>query len=153
MKEITTKSGKLLLVKVPKLAFYFDWEYSKKNFEPDYNSKIKIYWETLDERRGMIITNFTNSNQFEILGKFSELRDDDFEEFCELNNALKEAQKIFPRKDLSIHVDANNWKYTNYLFPHDYYFGLQYAKDSFETLVKSQGLDDSLDDYLIIKVL
>ena len=148
MKEITTKSGKLLLVKVPDAAFYFDWKINS-----DFNNKVTIYCETRDDRVINLYSEFTNPNQFEILGKFSELKDEDFEEFCELNNALKEAQKIFPRKDLSIHVDANNWKYTNYLFPHDYYFGLQYAKDSFETLVKSQGLDDNLDNYLIIKVL
>lgn len=58
-----------LVISVPKIAFYFDWIKVKEG--------IAIYWETKDDRIGKILTNFQSENEFEILGKYSELSNTD----------------------------------------------------------------------------
>ena len=155
MKEITTKSGKLLLVKVPELTFYFDWAYCQKNYDFKNNPRIKIYWETKDDRVGGIITNFITANQFEILGKFSELKDEDFKEFV-LQWGQDMSKDIINSVVLGfsdiIKVDENGLYYKDYLDNINNNYTLT-VKESFQSLVKSQGLDDDLNNYLIIKVL
>lgn len=68
-----------LVVPIPKLAFYFDWVYALHKYDKNNNPRINIYWETEDNRIYGIITDFIDLNQFEILGKYSELT----EELCE----------------------------------------------------------------------
>ena len=150
MKEITTKSGKLLLVKVPDTAFYFDWKINS-----DFNNKVTIYCETRDDRVINLYSEFTNPNQFEILGKFSELKDDDFEEFVlqwgqDMNKDIINPV-VLGFSDI-IKVDENGLYYKDYLDNINNNYTLT-VKESFQSLVKSQGLDDNLDNYLIIKVL
>lgn len=127
MKIIQTKAGELLLVKVPELAFYFDWK-----IKSGFDESIIIYYETEDGRMGHIETDLLAWNKFEIIGKFSELEDKDFEEFVERD----------PR---------DSQGFVDYLFYKEAWY--RDAKESFKSLCKSSGIEDGLDNYLIIKKL
>ena len=121
MKEITTKSGKLLLVK-------------------DCPGIYEIVKHT---------------TKLKILGKFSELRDEDFKEFV-LQWGQDMSKDIINSVVLGfsdiIKVDENGLYYKDYLDNINNNYTLT-VKESFQSLVKSQGLDGNLDNYLIIKVL
>ena len=70
------------------------------------------------------------SEKYEFIGKFSELTDEVFEEFVEL------VSTVFYKDYIAINFSA-----------------LNSAKLSFQSLCKSQGIEDDLDNYLIIKKL
>lgn len=140
MKTIQTKSGEILLVKVPELAFYFDWNYCKKNYDDFNNPRIQIYWETEDDRVGGIITNFKFAGEFEIVGKFSELKDEVFEEFVETHSSV-DIGLVTPRF-------VKFYKYYETVLEYCYT-----SKVSFISLCKSQGIEDDLSNYLIVKKL
>ena len=65
MIKVITKGDKYIgLIEVSKLAFYFDWNYCKKNYDNFNNPRIQIYWETEDDRVGGIITDFKSPVKF-----------------------------------------------------------------------------------------
>lgn len=145
MKEITTKSGKLLLVKVT------------PNCEYDLDKALyfSLYNLTLGRSEMTLSNPNLNCRDLEILGKFSELKDDDFEEFVlqwgqDMNKDIINSV-VLGFSDI-IKVDENGLYYKDYLDNINNNYTLT-VKESFQSLVKSQGLDDNLDNYLIIKVL
>ncbi len=150
MKTIQTKADELLLIKVPELAFYFDWKI-KSDFE-----SIIIYYETEDGKMGQIETDLLDWNKFEIIGKFSQLKDKDFEEFVFQwgQNMSRDIVNfcILGYSDI-VKIDKNNnLCYKNYLDNFNNNYTLT-PKESFISLCKSQGIEDDLDNYLIIKKL
>lgn len=68
---------------------------------------------------------------YKMLGTFSELEDKDFEEFVEKEEC-----------------GPNNFYFWDY---NNNFAEFVKAKDSFDTLCKSQGIEGELDNYLIIK--
>lgn len=151
---IKAKSGTILVVEVPELAFYFDWKWSRavkialivsSPQSPPMASDaptIVIYWETEDNRVGCAFTKFTDPNQFEIVGKLSELADEKCEVFVEIAHeggvdiGGEITQKVF--KDYSSKGQI-----------HKLFFE---AKESFISLLQSKGIDTSKEQ-LIIKTL
>jgi hypothetical protein len=122
MKTIQTKAGEVLLIRVPEDAT--DFKISGTNY---LCFLIEDNWEAEVPRL---------QDKFEILDKFSQLEDKDLEEFVHF-------------EDLGY---PNGWE--------DYYskfctagseYCLNTAKESFQSLCKSQGIEDDLDNYLIIK--
>ena len=97
---VKTKSGELLLVRIP---------------------EDTTWW---------VITNDLPEGYWEILGRFSELKNEVFKEFVETRS------KLF---------------YRDYTEPPESKWLMPTAKQSFQSLCKSQGIDDDLDNYLIIK--
>jgi hypothetical protein len=140
IKTIQTKSGKLLLIKVPKLSFYFDWKTNS-----DFDEFITIYCETEDGWVHNFKTEFTSPNQFEIIGKFSELEDKDFEEFVEFDDVSGD---FIPHK---FKIAFKNYNLQYEFEDDERYYCFVKAKESFQSLCKSQGIEDDLDNYLIIK--
>ena len=142
MKTIKTKDKELLVVEVPKLAFYFDWNYCKKNYDDFNNPRIQIYWETEDDRVGGIVTNFKSAEDFDILGKLSELADEQCEEFVDLLH------------DNSYIEDIKCWSgkfYYNYKQVPGMMNQLMYtAKQSFLSLLQSEGIDTTKECLIII---
>lgn len=156
MKEITTKSGKLLLVKVPdnclriQTVDFPSWYLYDNIFDTEL---VILYGKsgTCEER----IDIKHNYRDLRLLGKFSELKDNDFEEFVlqwgqDMNKDIINSV-VLGFSDI-IKVDENGLYYKDYLDNINNNYTLT-VKESFESLVKSQGLDGDLDNYLIIKVL
>ena len=127
MKTIQTKSGEILLVKVPEEAYLID---------PIDNPKFKYSIRFIN----CLEIHFIKYNELNPLGKFSELEDKDFEEF--VHGII---QNDPPDQEIKF---RGFW--TDYL---DYSKYLSSSKHSFETLCKSQGIEDDLNDYLLIKKL
>jgi len=126
MKTIQTKSGEILLVKVP--GDIFDFELSWFDSIRGKNKKGEY----------VRIHAFEEDNlSLEIVGKFSELKDKDFEDFVE-----KGKSNICYRK-------FGHYGYKHYT--EEKYSTALSAKASFKTLCKSQGIEDDLSNYLIIK--
>jgi hypothetical protein len=131
MKTIQTKSSKLFLVKVPKDAYNFKIVfddsvkyYSEDNSLSDGNDGLANY------KRLICSVDYEN---FKIMGKFSELEDKDFEEF------VKKMPFSF----------SDRWlDYSPYLYSPNHF---KTATESFQSLCKSQGIEDDLSNYLIIK--
>lgn len=124
MKTIQTKSGEILLVKVPEDAK--KWKISATN----YVCWLIDKWWQLDPTR------LDEDFDWKIIGKFSELKDEVFEEFI----------------DFALHRGHSCNVYRNYLKLARNYI-LSSAKDSFKCLCESQGIEDDLSNYLIIKKL
>lgn len=128
MKQIKTKAGKILCVKVPK-----DIDLDTLS----YSTSQDLHLLTTTGKDVDIYCN--NIPDIKILGKLSELTDKDCEEFVELTNTG--LYKLY------------NWsqeKISN--------LGIQpitnYAKKSFTSLLQSEGIDTSNEDkLLIIKLL
>lgn len=137
MKEIQTKSGDILCVEVPDLAFYVDWGYSNKAKDANGNSKIHIYYETEDNRIGGIITDFIENIQFNILGLLKDLTDSDVGKFVELTNTGLYKNYIWSDlkvKETCIQPLSNS------------------AKQSFISLLQSEGVDVSKNIIVIEKL-
>lgn len=155
MKQIKTKSGDIGIIEVPKLSFYFDWSWQSSN---KIDPKIQIYWETEDDRIGGIITDFKDPKDFEILDKLSELTDKDCEEFVEntvrCNNCdwedCEDNLKTFV--DMSEHVGKEIYYYKGCPNCETDDYLMDIAKESFISLLQSEGLDTS-KEFLIIKIL
>jgi hypothetical protein len=149
MKTIQTKAGELLLIKVPELAFYFDWK-----IKSGFDESIIIYYETEDGRAGHINTDLLAWDKFEIINKFSQLEDKDLEDLVEQYNPND--QSMFTRQvifgeGLSVLVFPNGrFGFRNYMYLYANNYSLN-VKESFQSLCKSQGIEDDLDNYLIIK--
>ena len=127
-------------MEVPKLAFYFDWKITS-----DFDEFVTIYCETQDGWVKNFRTEFTNPNQFEILGKLSELTDKDCEGFVD-----KYMKLICPRKG----DNYNEIKFACYAYSSTHNqrtMALKSAKESFISLLQSEGVDTN-KEYLIIKV-
>ena len=148
MKEITTKSGKLLLVKVPENAI-----------EIEIIDSDTIFYVLEGELENNKYTKFGQVNIdricYEWYKKFSKLQDEDFKEFVlqwgqDMNKDIINSLAL-GFSDI-IKVDENGLYYKDYLDNMNNNYTLT-PKQSFQSLVKSQGLDDNLDNYLIIKVL
>ena len=118
-------------MEVPKLAFYFDWKITS-----DFDEFITIYCETQDGWVKNFRTEFTNPNQFEILGKLSELIYKDCEEFVENDG------------------DSLGVWYKNYNDKIDNKppYSLETPKESFISLLQSEGIDIN-KEHLILKIL
>ncbi len=119
MRTIQTKSGELLLVKVPEEAYLI---------APIDNPKFKysIRFVNCPE------IHFIKYNELNSLGKFSQLKNEDLEEFV----------------DSSTHL-SGDVMYRDYTF--EEWEDCATVQDSFISLCKSQGIEDDLDNYLIIK--
>lgn len=147
MKQIETNTSKLLIIKVPELAFYFDWNYCKKNYDDFNNPKIQIYWETEDDRIGGFITNFKSAEDFNILGKLSELS----EEKCSRFVKYIFIDAWFPGEiNLEGYKDYS-FKLIGELF-YDKIYKFKTAKESLISLLQSNDIDTS-KNLLIIEVL
>ena len=133
MKQIKTKSGKIICVEVPEESFNFTIYDNGVYFEPrlpEYLQFQSVNFKTYDLK-------------LKILGKLSELTDKGCEEFVEFN---------FPFDGQSIKI------YKNYYYvplePWDTTPWYKSAKESFLSLLESEGVDTSNEDkLLIIKVL
>ena len=122
MKTIQTKSGEVLLVKVPENAYEFRL------------LKSYIAYKYCETEEVVHVKNYSiNSKEFICIGKFSELKDEGFEEFVEWSEFDEGVKQYF--NDIQ---DCWNCKS---------------AKESFQSLCKSQGIEDDLSNYLIIKKL
>jgi hypothetical protein len=124
MKTIQTKSGEILLVEVP----------TNINLDTfSYSTETDIHFLTADGKDVDIYCN--NIPNIKIIGKFSELEDKAFEEFVENDE------------------DSYGAWYKNYNDKIDNKppYSLETAQDSFISLCKFQGIEDDLNDYLIIK--
>ena len=149
MKTIQTKSGEVLLVKVPEDARNFWLNFDEVCFKKDKGfgsiKRSDCFHENYQD---------TLSYTHKIVGKFSELKDKSFEEFV-----FQWGQNM-PRDivDFSIlgysdivKIDKNhNLCYKDYLDNFNNNYTLT-SKESFQTLCRSQGIEDNLDNYLIIK--
>jgi len=134
MKTIQTESGEVLLIQIPekylriKNIDYPDWYL----YDAIIDTEIVILYGksgTLEER----ITIKEPFKNLKLLGKFSELKNKVFEEFVD---------KPF-----------RNEFYLDYNADINYMYELKTAKESFQSLCKSQGIEDDLNNYLIIKKL
>lgn len=124
MITLQTKSGEVLLVEVPGDSY---------NFEIIDNDGL-IFDSVSEEAKTSQPWGFRDlsKGRYELIGKFSELEYEVFEEFVE-----------------SIRLNVKYYKdYST--FSH---FGFRSAKDSFQSLCKYQGIEDDLSNYLIIKKL
>lgn len=149
MKAIQTKSGKILLVKIPEDTSW--WRIDINNLGDYLTKELNLNQQFLSYGKSSIILSekvnnivFANPDNFflpegnwEIFGKFSELEDNDLEEFVE-GKRFNEDYAALVYKDYLL--KENNVR--NYFIS---------AKSSFESLCKSQGIEDNLDNYLIIK--
>ena len=127
MKEIQTKSGKILCVEVPDDAYSI-------RFIPTgdlvYKVKDEPYQSLTNVMKGRV------SITCKLIGKLSELTDKDCEEFVEFNYPFDgQYDKVF-RNYLKLA--------RNYLF--------NSAKESFISLLQSEGIDTG-KEYLIIRIL
>ena len=144
MKTIKTKNGEVLLIKVPeksidfKLATFSNLIICLSFYSDKYPERFEGF-NTCDSRfllKGSV-------NDYKIIGKFSELEDKDFEEFVEITHTggcdIGDAQ-------------LTQIVYKDYLLKKvgKLYFS---AKQSFQSLCVSQGVEDDLNNYLIIKKL
>ena len=145
MKEIQTKSGKILCVEIPEDVTW--WE-SIENILGSFLTKVLDlpqyflqYGKVNEKGYSQVYYNSDNfylpKGKWNIIGKLSELTDKDCEEFVEL-------------------LPSNMYK--NYKWPEDKVrlTGIQpinaTAKESFISLLESEGIDTS-KEYLVIKVL
>lgn len=140
MIKVKTKDNKYIgLIEVPKSAFYFDWKCIS-----DMSEFISIYCETEDDWVHIYQTKFTSPNQFEIIGKLSEL-DKELEEYIDSFNYDPEYKKD----------DKFTW-YKDYIYPiiDEELFDIETPKDSFISLIKLQHSEfDVTKEWLIIKIL
>jgi len=144
--KVQTKVGELLLVKVPEDATW--WKLQDNNLPPmltealDLNDQFLFYGKhrkILGKRVPSTI--YYNPDSFcllkgkwKIVGKFSQLKDRDLKKFVDvfwLIGAMTEQEG-----------------FKNYT---DYSIGVKSAKESFQSLCKSQGIEDDLNNYLIVK--
>lgn len=141
MIKVITKGDKYIgLLEVSKLAFYFDWNYCKKNYDNFNNPRIQIYWETEDDRVGGIITDFKSPEEFDIIGKLSQL-DKELEEFVEKHPNINYRDYLCSSLLKAINGWTANWIYLT-------------PKESFISLIKSQHPEFQEDkEYLLIKLL
>ncbi len=152
MKTIQTKLGELLLVKVHKDVYNFELDYHNYFPQVFVNFKTKIGVLDLPLTDG----NNLDNSKFKIIGKFSQLEDKDFEEFVFQwgQNMSRDIVNfcILGYSDI-VKIDKNNnLCYKNYLDNFNNNYTLT-PKESFISLCKSQGIEDNLDNYLIIKKL
>lgn len=130
MKEIQTKSGKILVVEVPEEA------YSIK-FIPTGDLVYKVKDEPYQSL--VNVMKACTSIRCELIGKLSELTDKDCEEFVEKHPNIKYRDYMASTLSKAINGWTVNWIQNS-------------AKESFTSLLKSEGIDTS-KEHLIIKVL
>jgi hypothetical protein len=155
MKTVKTEAGKLLLVKIPEDAYDFNISYIQSRNGHDVLLK---YFYANDSMSFLKVINYDVTSKYKIIGKFSELGDKDFEEFvintvrcnncywedCEENlQIFTDLSSDIVGKEIQYFKGCPNCKTDNYL--------TDIAKESFQSLCKSQGIEDKLDNYLIIK--
>lgn len=143
MKTIQTKSGEVLLIKIPEDTTW--WELIENDFVSFITKELNLGYYFLSYGKHLTMfgkespnMTYYNSDNFflpkghlKIVGKFSELEDKTFEEFVEKEEC-----------------GSNNFYFWDY---NNNFAEFVKAKDSFDTLCKSQGIEDNLDNYLIIK--
>jgi hypothetical protein len=135
MKTIQTKSGELILLKVPEDADRF----SLSNLKWE-DCTVIFYWTALIQKHHNGTNCFSRElisiprGGYNIVGKFSELKDKALEEFVKMGS-----------------YTTTFWNYIT----NDNHKSNQFssAKESFQSLCKSQGIEDDLSNYLIIKKL
>jgi hypothetical protein len=144
MRTIQTKSGELLLVKVPKDTTW--WQIVQNELGEFITETLNLNSSFLQYGKHSVILGenvpnqyYVNPNNFylpngkwEILGKFSELEDKHFEEFLDFVNGVND----IGWRDYQIITMVNCFNS---------------VKESFQSLCKSQGIEDDLNNYLIIK--
>jgi hypothetical protein len=153
MTAIQTKSGEVLLVKVPEDVNWWD---IIENTLGDFIIKTRglphqfLEYGTTSKVLGKEVNNvfyydpdsfFLPKGSWKIIGKFSELEDKDFEEFVDYEDFFD---------------DFEEWRYFKSYSPEDKLdfinsCCLETPKESFISLCHSQGIEDDLDNYLIIK--
>jgi hypothetical protein len=132
MKTIQTKSGELILIKVPDNAYNFRLYGDKEGIDDilmwdiEYDYNLHGVW--------------LEKSRCEIVGKFSELEDKIFDEFVDYSTDTP-----FSRVNGGLYCDYEAAKNGT-----KYYMCIT-AKESFQSLCKSQGIEDDLSNYLIIK--
>jgi hypothetical protein len=140
MKTIQTKSGEILLVKVPEDVTWWEifenvmGEFLTKTFDNQMFLQFGRHTTIMGQSVPNVLCGVFNlpKGVWSMIGKFSELEDGVFEEFVE-----------------SVRLNVKYYKdYST--FSH---FGFRLAKESFISLCKSQGIEDDLNQYLIIKKL
>jgi hypothetical protein len=151
MTTIQTKSGEVLLVKVPEDV---NWWNIIENTLGDFIIKTRglphqfLEYGTTSKVLGKEVNNvfyydpdsfFLPKGSWKIIGKFSELKDKDFEEFVELKS------KYLDRSVYKDYTDYSKGQHTNNAYC------IRTAKESFISLCHSQGIEGDLDNYLIIK--
>jgi len=126
MITLQTKSGEILLVEVPVDSY---------NFEIIDNDGL-IFDSVSEEAKTSQPWGFRDLSKgwYELIGKFSELEDDVFEEFVKEGSYMKTFYN---------YITTDTHKSNQ----------LTTSKDSFQSLCKSQGVEDDLSNYLIIKKL
>lgn len=137
VKQIKTKSGKILAAEVPK---------DSENFDIHDNDGItydSLSTNTIKEPWGFIDLN-QKDGWHEILGKLSELTDEQCEEFVELLHENFYIEEIKCWSGKFYHHYNQSPGLMNQL--------MHIAKESFISLLQSQGVDTS-KDYLIIKII
>jgi hypothetical protein len=131
MKTIQTKSGEVLLVKVPEDAYDFRL------------LKSYITYKYCENETVITVKNYSiNSKKFIFIGKFSELEDEDFEKFVEYDEINGQHDDF---------INGVGWM--DYVKERYIYYSPFTPKESFQSLCKSQGIEDDLNNYLIINKL
>jgi hypothetical protein len=152
MKTIQTKSDEILLVKVPEDTTW--WEIIKNNMGEFITKTLNLNQMFLKYGKhsnimGKSVPNiiycapknfYLPKGNWVIVGKFSELEDNDLEEFVEKHPNIYYKDYMVDIISKAINGWTSNW-------------AMLTAKESFDTLCKSQGIEDDLDNYLIIKKL
>jgi hypothetical protein len=154
MKEIQTKSGKILIVEVPKDTTW--WELIENNLGDFISKELSLGKKFLQFGKGnstyyspdkfYCVQNYKNPI---ILGKLSELTDKDCEELSVAyisNFNIPNVYFNFKDYDLNDLNELLECNSVNVIFP------FESAKESFISLLQSEGVDIS-KEYLIINVL
>lgn len=126
MKTIKTNNNDLILIELTKDVFYYDWIKVEEGicfYTEDINDRIHKY---------LLPKEIQNINQINILGKLSELTDEELENFC----------YYFEDEDI--------WMNYNKTPPYIPYRDT--AKQSFISLLQSEGMDTS-KEILLIEIL
>ena len=153
MKEIQTKSGKILCVEVPEDITW--WELIENNTEDfitnalslgkwflQYGKSSTIFGKKVNDIVYYNPENFYCCQHYKeasIVGKLSELTDKDCEEFVEKHPNIAYRDYTASTLSKAINEWTVNWNKNS-------------AKESFISLLESEGVDTS-KEYLIIKVL
>jgi hypothetical protein len=148
MKTIQTKSGEILLVKVPEDATW--WEIFENDIGEFLTKTLGLNQMFLQYGKhstimGKSVPNimycapkdfYLPKGNWVIIGKFSELEGKDLEEFVEFKKVKGQYEMCYYYKDYPTNTITHGT-----------------TKNSFTSLCKSQGIEDDLNQYLIIKKL
>ena len=139
MNKIKTQSNDLIIIEIPE--DFYNYEIEARGWSLIHGAVYLLYAKTpngkKDWNRVFILDHKPyNEDKYKILGKLSELEDKDFEKFVE----------FIPHRESDYNL------YRNYLkLAKNYILGS--AKQSFTSLLQSNGIETENKDYLIVEVL